>query len=177
LTDVVYAVAACHSVHTYEEYDVPESLIERLVVLDPKPERSFIKRIGNRVTVLASLLMPSRTQTASWSFGTASALAFSMLILLLFNFSEDRSLPGIYRQAQVAAAEIYSEGSDLYAQKDEVVAGLQRMSSGIGEIWSTLGGQTTGSQDSTVSESDGTNASGGSNEKVKKQKVKRNKED
>src|SRR6185295_16752793 len=28
LTDVVYAVAACHSVHTYEEYDLSEALAD-----------------------------------------------------------------------------------------------------------------------------------------------------
>ena len=142
LTDVVYAVASCHSVHTYEEYEIPENLVERLLSLGARPAHGLIRRLGTRITALASFLMPSRTQTASWSFGTASALAFSTIILLLFNFSEDRSFPGIYRQAQVKAAEIYSEGSGLYAQKDEVVAGLHRVSSGIGEIWSTLGGQT-----------------------------------
>ncbi|HWP44927.1 MAG TPA: zf-HC2 domain-containing protein, partial [Blastocatellia bacterium] len=35
LTDVVYAVAACHSVHTYEEYEPPQALIERLEALMP----------------------------------------------------------------------------------------------------------------------------------------------
>src|SRR5215210_5146346 len=31
LTDVVYAVAACHSVHTYEEVETPETLLRGLV--------------------------------------------------------------------------------------------------------------------------------------------------
>jgi len=45
LTDVVYAVAACHSVHTYEEYDVTDALADRL--LKVMPESADIQRLRN----------------------------------------------------------------------------------------------------------------------------------
>jgi hypothetical protein len=141
LTDVVYAVAACHSVHTYEEYEVPEALADRLLMIVPKSSTARRRTIADRVAALAAFLMPRRTHGGSWSFATASALAFSALALLVFDFSDDLSVKGIYRQAQVTAGEIYSRGSDIYAQKDEVVGRLQEVRSDIGEIWETLGGE------------------------------------
>jgi hypothetical protein len=140
LTDVVYAVAACHSVHTYEEYDVPAALADRLLMITPKSPTARRRTLTDRVAALAAFLMPRRTQGAPWSFATASALGFAALALLVFDFSDDLSVRGIYRQARVTAGEIYSRGSDIYAQKDEVVGRLQEVRSDIDEIWETLGG-------------------------------------
>jgi anti-sigma factor RsiW len=141
LTEVVYAVAACHSVHTYEEYDPPEELVHTLLTAMPQPQRSLRRRVEERLSAWASLLMPRTAQGAPWSFATASVLAFAMFGVLLFDFSDDRTLSGIYRQARVKAAEFYSEGTDIYAQKDQVVARIREVGSGIGEIWDTLGAE------------------------------------
>ena len=140
LTDVVYAVAACHSVHTYEEYDVPEALADRLLSVMPESLKSLRRRVADRVSAVAAFLMPRRTQAAPWSFATASILAFASVALLVFDSSGDLSVKGIYRQARVKAAEIYSRSSDIYAQKDEVVGRLQEVRSDIHEIWETMGG-------------------------------------
>jgi putative zinc finger protein len=139
LTGVVYAVASCHSVHTYEEFDVTDDLLERLLATAHSrvPDRT----LKARVAAMAARLMPQRTHAAPWSFATGSAIAFVMTALLLFGFSDDRSIGGIYRQAHVRAAELFTEGADLYSQKEEVVARVQRVGSGIGEIWETLGGE------------------------------------
>ena len=141
LTDVVYAVAACHSVHTYEEYDVGAALADRLLKVMPESRRSLQRKLADWVSAVAAFLMPRRTQGAPWSFATASILAFASVALLVFDFSEDLSVKGIYRQARVKAAEIYSRGSDIYAQKDEVVGRLQEVRSDIDEIWETMGGE------------------------------------
>ena len=140
LTDVVYAVAACHSVHTYEEYDVAETLTERLLSVMPETRKSWARKLADRVSAVAALLIPRRTQAASWSFATASILAFASIALLVFDSSGDLSVKGIYRQARVKAAEIYSRSSDIYARKDEVVGRLQEVRSDIDEIWETMGG-------------------------------------
>ena len=140
LTDVVYAVAACHSVHTYEDYDPSEALAGRLLNVMPESPRSLRRKIADRVSAAASFLMPRRTQGAPWSFATASILAFASVALLVFDSSGDLSVKGIYRQARVKAAELYSRGSDIYAQKDEVVGRLQEVRSDIDEIWETMGG-------------------------------------
>ena len=140
LTDVVYAVAACHSVHTYEEYDVSEALADRLLKVMPESPGGLRRKIAQRVSAVAAFLMPRRTQGAPWSFASASILAFASVALLFFDFSEDLSVKGIYRQARVKAAEIYSRSSDIYAQKDEVVGRLQEVRSDIDEIWETMGG-------------------------------------
>lgn len=141
LTDVVYAVAACHSVHTYEEYAVSESLVERLNALMPASKRSLARAFRDAAVVVMSRLIPTATQGAAWSFTTASLLVFATCGLLLFGFSDDKTVGGIYRQAHVKAAELYSQGAGIYAQKHEVVARIQEVSSDLGEIWSTLGGE------------------------------------
>jgi anti-sigma factor RsiW len=140
LTDVVYAVAACHSVHTYEEYDVTDALADRLMKVMPEATRGLRRKFADGVSAVAAFLMPRRTQGAPWSFATASILAFATVALLVFDFSDDLSVKGIYRQARVKAAEIYSRSSDIYAQKDEVVGRLQEVRSEIDEIWETMGG-------------------------------------
>lgn len=144
LTDVVYAVAACHSVHTYEEYEAPEALVCRLIEIMPERRATGGRALADAVVAFASQLMPRATHRTGWSFATASGLVFATFTLLLFGFSEDQTLAGIYRRALVKAAEVYSQGADLYAQKDEVVAELEKVGSDIGEIWDTLGGDESG---------------------------------
>ena len=152
LTEVVYAVAACHSVHTYEDYEAPAALIEKLDFIMPEQRRSIRRALSNRITAWVGYLIPSATEGARWSFATGSLLAFATFALLLFGFSDDWTVGGIYRQAHVKAGQIYSRGAGIYAQKDEVVAQLQQVGSGIEEIWDTLGGTpekgsaTTGSE-------------------------------
>jgi hypothetical protein len=153
LTDVVYAVAACHSVHTYEDFEVSESLTERLNALMPARKLSLARAFADAAVALMSRLIPRTTQGAAWSLSTASMLVFATLGLLLFGFSDDRTVAGIYRQAHVKAAELYSQGAGIYAQKNEVVARLHEVGSDLGEIWSTIGGENQSGADQTVSPS------------------------
>ncbi|MEW6208089.1 MAG: zf-HC2 domain-containing protein [Acidobacteriota bacterium] len=141
LTDVVYAVAACHSVHTYEDYEAPTSLIEKLNRVMPSGRRSFRRIFADAATSVFNILLPRATQGAGWSFATASLLVFVTTAMLLFGFSDDGTFTGIYRQAHVKAAELYSEGADLYSQREEVVAEIEQVRSNIGEIWDTIGGE------------------------------------
>jgi len=142
LTGVVYAVAACHSVHTYEEYEIPQSVTDCLMAIMPERRPSLLATLAEQARRATCRLMPRATGGARWSFGTASALACATFAVLLFGFSDDHTVAGIYRQAHVKAAELYSQGADIYAQKDEVVAGIQKVGSGIGEIWETIGGES-----------------------------------
>lgn len=142
LTEVVYAVAACHSVHTYEELEVSEAFEAKLVAVMPERVNSFGRRIALQTAAFVSSLLPRATQSRGWSFGTASSLAFAMFALLLFGFSDDGTVSGIFRQAQVEISAIYSHSTDLYAQKDEVIAELHKVRSDLGDVWNTLGGET-----------------------------------
>jgi predicted anti-sigma-YlaC factor YlaD len=141
LTDVVYAVAACHSVHTYEDYEAPASLIEKLQAVMPSRRRSFRRVFADAATAVFNVILPRATQSAGWSFATASLMVFVTAAMLLFGFSDDGTFGGIYRQAQVKAAELYSEGADLYSQREEVVAELEQVGSNIGDIWDAIGGE------------------------------------
>ena len=140
LTDVVYAVAACHSVHTFEEVDVPEQLLIRLAALMPERQPSFARQVAAGFVSIAKLVIPRPTHSARWTFATAASLAFATFALLLFGFSDDGTIKGIYRQAHVKFSELYTQGADVYTQTDKVVARLERVGLGIGEFWDTLGG-------------------------------------
>ncbi|HWO00942.1 MAG TPA: zf-HC2 domain-containing protein [Blastocatellia bacterium] len=141
LTGVVYAVAACHSVHTYEEVETPDSLLSKLLAIFPARRRRVRNVIAARITALAENIIPSRTQTARWSFGTAASIAFASIALLLLGFSDDGSLHGVYRQAHREAAELYSRGADIYAERELVAARIERVGLSIGELWDTIGGE------------------------------------
>lgn len=140
LTDVVYAVASCHSVHTYEEVEAPESLFDRLAAI--ARQQVARRTIASRITTIAARLMPRMAPGPRWSFATASLLVFSTFAFLLFGFSDDGTVAGIYRQAHVKFGQLYSEGADIYSRKDELAARIERVGNGIEEIWDSLGGAT-----------------------------------
>lgn len=168
LTGVVYAVAACHSVHTYEEYEVPQSVIDNLLEIMPERRPSLIATLAEQARAVTCRLMPRATTGARWSFATASALAFSTFAILLFGFSDDQTISGIYRQAHVKVAELYSQGADIYAHKDEVVAGIQKVGSDIGEIWETIGGESESKSPGDNRERDQNSNSGKSSGAIEK---------
>ena len=140
LTGVVYAVAACHSVHTFEEVEVAEPVVARLIAMMPARQPSLARRVAEVFVALAGHLLPRPTQSARWTFATAASLAFATFALLLFGFSDDGTVGGIYRQAHVRISELYTQGADVYTQTDKVVARLEQVGLGIGEFWDTLGG-------------------------------------
>ena len=142
LTGVVYAVAACHLVHTFEEVDIAEPVLARLIEIMPERKPGLARRVADRFAALAGQLIPRPTQSARWTFATAASLSFATFALLLFGFSDDGTIAGIYRQAHVKASELYTQGADVYTQTDKVVARLERVGMGIGELWQTLGGET-----------------------------------
>jgi predicted anti-sigma-YlaC factor YlaD len=142
LTDVVYAVAACHSVHTYEEFETPDSLFDSLLSIAPATRPALKNRLAGRVASFVYSIIPRATENPRLSYATAGSLAFATFALLLFGFSDDRTVAGIYRQAHLKFAELYSQGADIYARKDELAASFERVGKGIGEIWDTLGGET-----------------------------------
>jgi len=150
LTGVVYAVAACHSVHTFEEVEVPATIVASSIAMMPSRTKPIARRFADAVRAGVERLIPRAPQTARWTFGTAASLALATFAFLLFGFSDDGTFGGVYRQAHVKASEIYSEGTDLYSETDKVVARVERVGRGIGEIWDTLGGETK--QDSSTRE-------------------------
>jgi hypothetical protein len=140
LTDVVYAVASCHSVHTYEEVEAPESLFDKLAAIARKTVAR--RTASSRITAFAARLMPKTTPGPRWTFATAASLVFATFAFLLFGFSDDGTVAGIYRQAHVKFGQLYSHGADIYSQKDELAARIERVGHGIEEIWDSLGGAT-----------------------------------
>lgn len=142
LTEVVYAVAACHSVHTFEEVEPPSSLIARMVAVMPARKPTFARRVAGSIGMLVDYLIPNPARAARWTFATSLTLGVAMLALLFLGFSDDGTVAGIYRQAQVKVSELYSHSTDVYIQTDKAVAKLETVRYRIGEFWDTLGGET-----------------------------------
>ncbi len=150
LTEVVYAVAACHSVHTFEEVEVSDFLNARLLAVLPSPRMSLRKLFADKVAAFAAALMPRNTHSRAWNYATASGLAFAMFALMIVGVSDDGSIPGVFRGIQSKAASLYSSSTELYAQQYEVMAEFRKVRSDIGEMWQTLGGETEIDAASTV---------------------------
>ena len=142
LTEVVYAVAACHSVHTFEEVELPASVLANLLGVMPARKPTFARRIADGFGVIADHLIPNPARTARWTFATSITLAIAMLAYLFLGFSDDGTVAGIYRQAHIKASELYSHSTDVYAQTDKAVAKLETVGYRIGEFWDTLGGES-----------------------------------
>ncbi|MEW6131368.1 MAG: anti-sigma factor [Acidobacteriota bacterium] len=142
LTEVVYAVAACHSVHSFEEIEVSAELESRLLALLPGKTSSLKTRLANQMAAFAAALMPRNTQSRRWSYATASGLSFAVFTLMLMSFSDDGTLSGVFREIQSKAASLYSQSTELYAQKNDVLAEIKKVRSDLGDMWQTLGGET-----------------------------------
>ncbi len=140
LTEVVLAIAACHSVHAEEELPVSDVLYDRLLAIAPQRLASWQQRWAARASGFAAALLPRHTRSRRWNYATASGLAFATFAFLLLGVSDDGSVPGIYRQIRYRAATLYSQSADIFSQKEEVIASFERVRSNIGEVWSTLGG-------------------------------------
>ncbi|MFL6214303.1 MAG: anti-sigma factor family protein [Blastocatellia bacterium] len=141
LTDVVFAVAACHSVHTYEEVELPAPLFDRLVALSSAVALPARRSVATMVSAWATRLLPRATTAPRWSLATAASITLASFLFLLYGFSEDRTVMGIYRHAQVKFAQIYTRSTDLYAQKNVLAARIERVGMGLDEIWDGLGGE------------------------------------
>jgi anti-sigma factor RsiW len=139
LTEVVYAVAACHSVHTYEAVETPQSLFADLLTIASANQPTRSRRLANRITTIVVHLIPRPRRGLRWSLATAAALVLATFGYLLFGFSDDGTVRGIYRQAHVKFGQLYSQGADIYSQKDELAARIERVGIGISEIWDSLG--------------------------------------
>lgn len=134
LTDTVYAVAACHSVHIEESFEVAESLIQRILAATsyaqfrPANQLSWRERLTN---LLAPVLRP--ISVPQWA--TAMVILMATFSVVLLQFSDDQSLAGVYRQGNVAAGRAYSWTSSFLGWKESVVEDVK----GIGlEVTSTL---------------------------------------
>jgi len=145
LTDVVYAVAACHSVHIYEEHEVPQSLEARLSDIGRGTERQ-----AGRVSV--PVVTGLRPKQSSWPFeslkaglyrllpttsvervATVTGLLLASVAMAMFGPAKDAGVLGMLRRAQ-------SRATSIYSQKEIVEARFERVGEDLGKVWKALGG-------------------------------------
>ena len=145
LTDVVYAVAACHSVHIYEEHEVPQSLEARFSAIGCGTER----QAGRASVPIVTGLRPKQS---SWPFeslkaglyrllpttsvervATVTGLLLASVAMAMFGPAKDAGVLGMLRRAQ-------SRATSIYSQKEIVEARFERVGEDLGKVWKALGG-------------------------------------
>src|SRR5215469_6608015 len=148
LTDVVYAVAACHSVHIYEEHEVPETLVARLAEVGPDNQR-LPGRGSTRVIGLGYWLaddffragLPSLRRrmygllpaTSLERVATVGGLLLASLAIAIFGLGGDTGVPSMFRKAQ-------SRATSIYSQREIVEARFEQVGEDLGRVWKALGG-------------------------------------
>jgi hypothetical protein len=156
LTDVVYAVAACHSVHIYEEQDVPETLTSKLAAIgtesqgealecSPRPMTLAGRRLmwWGRARGLAGLrgrisrLIPTNSVER---VATVCGLVLASLAVAIFGPARDTVISGVFRKAQSRATSFYNHSVDIYSQREVVEARFERVGEDLGRVWKALGG-------------------------------------
>ena len=145
LTDVVYAVAACHSVHIYEEHEVPQSLEGRLSDIGRGTER----QAGRASVPIATGLRPKQSPSPFESLkaglyrllpttsvervATVTGLLLASVAMAMFGPAKDAGVLGMLRRAQ-------SRATSIYSQKEIVEARFERVGEDLGKVWKALGG-------------------------------------
>src|SRR5262249_40409370 len=148
LTDVVYAVAACHSVHTYEDHEVPQTLADRLTEIGPGNRGTSAKSptqvigLGHWSTGGSSRpglpglrrgmysLLPT---TSVERVATVSGLLLASLAIAIFGLAGDTGVSGMFRKAQ-------SRGTRFFSQQENVEARFEGVWEELGRVWKALGG-------------------------------------
>jgi hypothetical protein len=147
LTDVVYAVAACHSVHIYEEHEVPELLEARLSAIGCGKDRQAAPASAQGVTGLLSARRRTRSDLEGLKTGlyrllpatsvervaTVCGLLLASVAMAMFGPAKDAGVLGMLRRAQ-------SRATSIYSQKEIVEARFERVGEDLGRVWKALGG-------------------------------------
>jgi hypothetical protein len=147
LTDVVYAVAACHSVHTYEEHEVPQLLAAKLSAIGSGADKrarlastrilpgppSKRKRSSTSLEVLRAVLYRLLPATSVERVATVCGLFLATGAMAMFGPARDAEFLGMFRKAQ-------SRATSIYSQKEIVEARFERVGEDLGRVWKALGG-------------------------------------
>ncbi len=159
LPGVILAVAACHSVHTFEDFETPASLTRNLLALPssldevslamraeceaPHRRWSLGKAAGRLVhPALALALAAGWVKRALVAGAIASSFAF-----LIHGFLRGDALGDVFKKAQTDAQIVYEQGAEMYSRKEEMVTRFQMVGSEFNHVWKTIEGDEPAGQD------------------------------
>ena len=150
LPGVIYAVAACHSVHTFEEVEPPASLTSRLLALPSTLDEVSAAMRGEIPAVKPTTRIQHGLKQVSDRFRKrtarvrrinravlAGAIAASF-IFLVGNSLRGGALGDVFRKAQVKAGDVYEEGAEIYSRKEEMVTRFEMVGSRFNRVWKAL---------------------------------------
>jgi predicted anti-sigma-YlaC factor YlaD len=135
LTDVVLAIAAAHSVHIYEEVEVPEALASRLqnIAIGDQKRRKLAR--------FKSLLRYAFPR--AWPrVAAAAAIGFATLLSGRFGFGE------VLRTAGLKAVSLYSNTLEFGANRMETAA------ASFNSVWQSIGGTDNKKQPKRAADGD-----------------------
>ena len=152
LPGVVYAVAACHSVHTFEEVEAPPLLMQRLLALPssldevslamrgetkaPERRRSLIGKSARFVQPLVALALAGWLKRAVVAGAIASSFFF-----LIHGFFSRGAMGDAFKKAQTNAENVYEQGAEIYSRKEEMVTRFQMVGSDFNHVLKTIEGE------------------------------------
>jgi hypothetical protein len=121
-----------------EPVEVPEGLCERILqatVLAEKPKaQSRWAWVEQRISRLKVSLRGFSRPLLTPELVTAAVICLATLGFLLVDFSDDRTLHGIYRQASIRTAKLFSRTGEIAAEKDKAVLGLEKAKAKISSL-------------------------------------------
>jgi anti-sigma factor RsiW len=121
-----------------EPVEVPAGLCERILqatVLAVKPKMSgrwgwIDERLAWLKAAMRNLVRPLPAP----ELVTASIIVLATLGFLLVDFSDDRTLAGIYRQASTRTAQLFSRTGEIAAEKDKAVLEIEKVKARIASL-------------------------------------------
>lgn len=121
-----------------EPVEVPEGLCERILqatVLAVKPKAQgrwaqFDQWLARLKAAVRDLTRP----LPAAELVTASIICLATLGFLLVDFSDDRTLAGIYRQASVRTAKLFSRTGEIAAEKEKAVLEIEKVKARIASL-------------------------------------------
>ncbi|HUK91902.1 MAG TPA: hypothetical protein VLZ81_15980 [Blastocatellia bacterium] len=153
LTGVVYAVAACHSVHMYEELETPSGLCRNLLEIPclDNPEKDCAAgrdlfptlagaAAGSRFgrLIKAARAVTRHMPPALPGYATASGLIAASIAMMMFGSPSEFGWLGVYHRAQARAVVADRTAVEAYSQEEEGPSRLDQVESDISQAWKTV---------------------------------------
>jgi hypothetical protein len=132
LTDVVFAIAAAHSVHVYEEVEVPEALLAGLqAIAEGGQRRHALARLRSLLKYASPRAWPR----------IAAAVAIGLATVLSGAFGFGHMTPAaILHKVRLKAASLCSGAIELGSKKQEITSRVEVVGSSFSLVWQSLGG-------------------------------------
>jgi hypothetical protein len=121
-----------------EPVEVPEGLCERILQATVLAEKAQTRRawawVERRISRLKLSLRGFARPLLTPELVTAAIICLATFGFLLVDFSDDRTVEGIYRQASIRTAKLFSSTGEIAAGKEKAVLGVEKVKEQISSL-------------------------------------------